>query len=173
VSNEVSTSGTESIKLGACGWNHAHWTRHFYPDDLPPDWRLSYYANEFSAVLLPENQWRENLLLLEEWAFDVGDDFRFYLQSKTPLVPAEQSRVQDILGDKLGAIVSITDNDQDVEIDTQTGVGVVNAASQDMRSWRKWLEQHGSALQAVFLNDDSLSYQQMRDFRSLLELMGL
>ena len=53
----IHDSGTDTehahgLRLGARGWRHAHWENDFYPDDLPPDWQLAYYANEFSTVLV-------------------------------------------------------------------------------------------------------------------------
>ncbi|HID01556.1 MAG TPA: hypothetical protein EYP05_09580 [Piscirickettsiaceae bacterium] len=37
------------------GWD----CEQFYPHDLPEDWRLEYYANYFSALLVPSSQWPE------------------------------------------------------------------------------------------------------------------
>ncbi|VAW71710.1 hypothetical protein MNBD_GAMMA10-1611 [hydrothermal vent metagenome] len=172
-SNEASTLIVESIKLGACGWNHAHWQGGFYPDDLPLDWRLSYYSNEFSAVLLTEKQWRENFLQLEALAFDVDEHFGFYLQSRAPLKSEEQNRLSEVLGSKLATVVNVCVNGVNTEIDHEAGVAVINMASKDMRGWRQWLEQHGASLRAIFLKDESPSCQQMSDFNALLELMGL
>lgn len=67
--------------VGACGWEHAAWRGMFYPEDLPPDWRLSYYGNEFGAVLVPAEYWagvsgRE----LAQWSEDTDDSFRFVLE---------------------------------------------------------------------------------------------
>jgi len=56
----------DSIRVGVFGWEHEHWIGTFYPDDLPEDWRLSYYANEFSVVLGAEDKWRSNLDKLDE-----------------------------------------------------------------------------------------------------------
>lgn len=42
------------IFIGSAGWQHAAWQGEYYPDDLPQDWRLGYYANEFPMVLLTE-----------------------------------------------------------------------------------------------------------------------
>ncbi|VAW61030.1 hypothetical protein MNBD_GAMMA09-460 [hydrothermal vent metagenome] len=172
----VSDTNSPGILLGACGWNHAHWLGDFYPHDLPQDWYLSYYANEFSAVLLPENQWQNNLMALEEWAFDVSESFRFYLHSRcsagnsgaiNPLSAAKA------LAGRFAGIVNIPPGEHHIQVDKAAGVAVINMASQDMRGWRHWLEQHAPALQAVFLNDESLSYQQLSDFKTLLELMGV
>ncbi|MCB1758740.1 MAG: hypothetical protein KDI68_03030 [Gammaproteobacteria bacterium] len=70
------------LVVGALGWDHAAWQGGFYPDDLPEDWRLGYYANEFSGVLLPESIWRQlNAAVCRAWCDDVGELFRFYLQT--------------------------------------------------------------------------------------------
>lgn len=37
----------------------------WYPDDLPPEWRLDYYANEFRALFLPVSLW--SVWGEEEW----------------------------------------------------------------------------------------------------------
>ncbi len=41
------------VLIGACGWEHRGWNGGFYPEDLPADWRLGYYANAFRVVLIP------------------------------------------------------------------------------------------------------------------------
>jgi hypothetical protein len=42
-----------SISLvGTAGWERAGWSADYYPEDLPPDWRLAYYANDCGCVLL-------------------------------------------------------------------------------------------------------------------------
>ena len=65
------------------GWDHSGWTGLFYPEDLPREWRLTYYANEFRGVLLPFRSWitarRQNLA---DWADDVHEGFQFYLELK-------------------------------------------------------------------------------------------
>lgn len=48
------------ILIGTAGWQHPQWINDgFYPDDLPEDWYLSFYANEFPMVLVPDEQWEE------------------------------------------------------------------------------------------------------------------
>lgn len=44
----------ENIEVGAMGWQ----CRDFYPEDLPVEWQLDYYANHFSALLVPQYQWQ-------------------------------------------------------------------------------------------------------------------
>ena len=67
------------VLIGARGWLHPGWQGHFYPDDLPPDWQLAYYANEFSMVVIREQEWEqlENIATLRE---DCAEDFRFVVE---------------------------------------------------------------------------------------------
>jgi uncharacterized protein YecE (DUF72 family) len=39
------------VLIGACGWQHNDWTGEFYPDDLPEEWRLGYYAHEYQVSI--------------------------------------------------------------------------------------------------------------------------
>ncbi|SIO02148.1 hypothetical protein SAMN05443662_1178 [Sulfurivirga caldicuralii] len=43
----------ENIEVGARGWA----CQDYYPEDLPEEWQLDYYANAFSALLVPQAQW--------------------------------------------------------------------------------------------------------------------
>ena len=46
------------ILMGAANWHHQQWGNDtFYPDDLPEDWYLSFYANEFPVGLVENKQW--------------------------------------------------------------------------------------------------------------------
>lgn len=41
------------VLIGSVGWRHRAWQDSYYPADLPPEWQLGYYANEFPVVLVP------------------------------------------------------------------------------------------------------------------------
>ena len=74
-----------TINLGAYGWRHKHWLKSFYPEDLPvyrsEDWRLSYYSNEFNAVLVPYDYWQSGEITdCEGWLDDVNEDFQFFVE---------------------------------------------------------------------------------------------
>jgi hypothetical protein len=63
------------------GWDHLGWRGSFYPEDLPEDWRLAYFAHAFDAVLVPAALWREAAPeVLAGWAREVPPRFRFYLE---------------------------------------------------------------------------------------------
>ena len=70
---------THRVLIGACGWKHAAWLDEFYSDDLPEDWQLGFYSNEFPVVYVSSNDWVDETDM-DEWIEDISDDFRFILQ---------------------------------------------------------------------------------------------
>lgn len=38
------------VLIGTSGWTYPHWRGSFFPDDLPAEQRLSYYADRFNSV---------------------------------------------------------------------------------------------------------------------------
>lgn len=83
-----------NIQLGAYGWMHAQWNDVFYPEDLPLDWQLSYYSNEFNTVLVPASYWAkergvnnqksgqktDQTFTCDDWLDSVHDKFQFYVE---------------------------------------------------------------------------------------------
>ena len=65
---------THRILIGANDWRHPQWLAGFYPDDLPEDWQLGYYSNEFPVVLLPADAWPTVKDEIEEWLADSHDE---------------------------------------------------------------------------------------------------
>ncbi|WP_303901873.1 hypothetical protein [Thiohalomonas denitrificans] len=99
------------MRIGAYGWDHDRWQGRFYPDDLPGDWRLGYYAGEFSAVVVPVPDWlgltRERA---DEWRDDTGEDFRFYLElpseEAASIDPGRLLALAALVGERLGGFVA-------------------------------------------------------------------
>ncbi len=50
------TIDTHRLLIGSAGWQHPEWENSYYPEDLPPDWRLGYYANEFSLAVITRRE---------------------------------------------------------------------------------------------------------------------
>jgi hypothetical protein len=101
------TKTHNEIIVSARGWSHPSWHGTFYPDDLPEDWRLSYYGNEFRAVVVPASEWIGlDTVEIERWAEDVSEEFLFYLEIEDPLTDWEQTaEVLKPLGDQLGGFL--------------------------------------------------------------------
>jgi len=90
------------------GWEEPSWLRSFYPADLPPEWRLAYFANELPAVLVPAEVWLAADDALGGLAADVPPGFRFYLElppsgwAARPWAP-----VAACLGARLAGLVAV------------------------------------------------------------------
>ncbi len=94
--------------MGARGWDHDQWCVDFYPDDLPPEWRLGYYANEFPGVLVPEAFWSG--VAGDEWSDwcdELPDGFCFYLELSTLSAPllAQLAACQASIGSLLKGVL--------------------------------------------------------------------
>ena len=60
--------------IGTAGWERSDWVAGYYPDDLPEDWRLAYYANDCGCVLIDgADLARLQPGALEEALDDAGD----------------------------------------------------------------------------------------------------
>lgn len=105
------------IHIGTSGWSYDHWKGPFYPQALPTDQMLEYYAQHFRSVEinnsfyhLPEKK------TLQHWHDSTPDDFLFTAKAsryithmkklKDPLqsVPVFLDRIS-LLKDKLGPIL--------------------------------------------------------------------
>jgi hypothetical protein len=95
------------IIVAARGWSHPTWCDGFYPDDLPEDWQLSYYSNEFRAVVVPAEDFAVvDPLEVERWAEDTSEDFLFYLEVEDLFIDwAKFAEVIQPLGEQLGGIL--------------------------------------------------------------------
>ncbi|MDZ7750816.1 MAG: hypothetical protein U5S82_03975 [Gammaproteobacteria bacterium] len=95
-----------TIVVGSIGWDHDHWAGSFYPPDLPREWRLGYYANEFRAVLVPGHRFAAtDVGQVESWLQDVPPGFAFWVE----VAPAALVRVGPglrALGPCLGGVVA-------------------------------------------------------------------
>ncbi len=97
------------VLVGSRGWDHEQWVGGFYPEDLPGDWRLTYYANAFRAVLVPADRLLDVAAdEVEAWRDDVPEDFRFYFEISRDLMMrtghARFLRLLDTLGNAVEGV---------------------------------------------------------------------
>lgn len=69
-----------ALEIGAYGWQRVDWARDFYPEDMPDDWRLAFYANEFVCVCVPAAYWQQGGCDVGQWIEDAHERFRFFLE---------------------------------------------------------------------------------------------
>lgn len=84
---------TQDLLIGAKAYKHPAWLNSFYPADLPDEWRLGFYANEFQTILLPEADWiGADEEQIYQWFDEVQDEFIFYFElSQASLVQTNTS----------------------------------------------------------------------------------
>ncbi len=109
------------IETGAYGWRHAHWLNTFYPEDLPldehEDWQLTYFSNEFNAVLVPAAYWQTSEKVdCESWLDAVHEDFQFFVECHVNMLDfmsmAELSTNLKKLQPQLSALVFLDEKQQ-------------------------------------------------------------
>jgi hypothetical protein len=86
------------LLIGACGWIHSDWFADFYPQDLPADWCLSYYANEFPVVLVTSPEWRLAEAAATQWCEDTDTSFHFVVEIAANTVEALQLQLDRMAG---------------------------------------------------------------------------
>lgn len=78
----------DPIMIGARGWSDIIPGDDFYPAELPPEWRFSFYSNNLRSVLVPRELWPSTSRTdVSEWLNDCDPAFRFVLE-----LPAALSR---------------------------------------------------------------------------------
>jgi len=103
-----------TILIGANGWLHDEWSEQFYPDDLPDEWRLGYYGNEFSVVLVPASYWEQGADTVTEWLEETDESPRFVCEwpaeTKTGTDVEKLLTLFSMLSDRvLGILIPVND----------------------------------------------------------------
>jgi hypothetical protein len=144
------------VEIVTRGWDLPGEAGDFYPWDLPRDWRLTFFSNAFPAVLVPAALWiPASSRRLRDWADDVHDGFRFYLELPAACDPADGLRnAAEALGDRLAGVVGSTDpapgsgilflrwheNPSAVDSAPSAVSCPVESYGRDLRRARAWLE---------------------------------
>jgi len=120
----------------------------FYPEDLPEDWRLAYYGNEWKDLLIPACEW-ERFTLDSNWIRDLPDALRLYFEVPDELAePGDPcGRLAAALGPRLGGLL--------VADPLVLPAGVV--APRQLLGWAPGLQAgNGIAASAAFANETSV-----------------
>jgi hypothetical protein len=96
---------TYQIHIGSVGWAPDD-ARGFYPEDMPPEWRLAYYNNFFSCAYLPYGVWgNADVSTIAGWLDETLPRFRFVLESGSGEATAEDREKLGVFGERLGLLV--------------------------------------------------------------------
>ena len=68
------------VYSGTIGWEPDSFPSGFYPEDLPEDWRLSFYNTQFRCVYLPFHVWHKATAeMVNTWLNECDAEFCFVL----------------------------------------------------------------------------------------------
>jgi uncharacterized protein YecE (DUF72 family) len=105
------------LYVGTSGYAYKAWKGSFYPADLPEKRMLHYYGAHFRSVEINNTFYRmPTASLLETWAGEVPDDFRFVLKASQRITHLQRLKDADdavaylldvagTLQDRLGALL--------------------------------------------------------------------
>jgi uncharacterized protein YecE (DUF72 family) len=106
-----------TLYVGTSGFSYKPWKGPFYPADLPDKQMLPYYAERFRSVEINNTFYRmPKPSVLEAWANEVPEDFRFVLKAPQRITHFQRLKeagdsvayllsVAGALGDRLGPLL--------------------------------------------------------------------
>jgi hypothetical protein len=143
-----SSNMPDPIELAAFGWEREDWLAEYYPEDLPPDWRLGFYANEYRNVLVPMSFW-SNDPDVDEWPdlAEKGLGFYFYIDGQLTIESLQNMRAAaGELGAGLqGVVLDAEDSDcaalqkQFDDLIREVDVAVVTPCADYIQCWQPGL----------------------------------
>jgi len=175
-----------SVDVVPQGWWALADADSFYPDDLPREWQLTYFANVFPAVLVPGRLWQQRSESeLTDWHADVHAGFRFYLELTSNTDDRARSRATAALGPALIAFVANAPEPRGIEQVagqarslTAPNAGHCIGASRycpshlndNPRAARGWLDAQAEPLRLVIL--DHPRSTELEAWQDLVMLLG-
>lgn len=168
-----------AVTIAAAGWQDLADAAAYYPDDLPDDWRLAYFANEHPAVYLPADRWQPvPVAVLRSWHDDVNAAFRFFLE--WPGAAAVSSDAVAALGDRLAGWVDWRSASSGALVAPAVDQTVVFGQAlrcpaelaRDLRAAAGWLRERSTAAPATLVILCAPTSTQLAEWRQLQQLLG-
>ena len=96
--------------VGTSGFSYKEWKGTFYPEKLPQKKMLGYYAEQLSTVEINNTFYRmPKRAVLESWAEQVPDEFRFVLKASQRIMHHKRLREVEDEADYLWSTVPVLD----------------------------------------------------------------
>lgn len=177
-------AATPAVTIAAAGWWGLADADAYYPDDLPEDWRLGYFANDHPAVYVPAPAWQgQPVESLRAWRDDVNQGFRFFLEHPSTDAPAAPTLTQAVtaLGERLGGWVrwpgaapgTLLRPSPDASAPWGRAVTCPRALVGDLRAGARWLREQADTAPATLVILAGASSAQLADWHRMQQLLGL
>ncbi len=162
-----------SCFLGAEGWEHAHWLTRFYPDDLPPEWRLTFYSNLYNCTSLSYSAWGEAPFEeLERWIADTGEGFKLVLEAPHgDFTPEDKTRL-DMLRPRIGVICKESGETLPTPWSGK-GERIMLSGTPDLKLLANKLQTEASFSYPLYLIRSDANIGELEKLKTLLSLLGL
>lgn len=151
----------------------------FYPDDVPQEWQLTWYANFCMAVVIPPERWLQaDSELVAQWCEQTQDNFWFYLLCDTSEQVEQAVDLSYVFNGKFGGLILAAD----VSVVESLSIPVLHLGSSALRCTEVNLRSARSVINtwlATFSGDhglvllDGQMSGQIKEVQTLLELMGV
>lgn len=172
--------------LGTRGWDRGDWLQDYYPSDLPPEWRLAYYANDCACVLVPADRWcHTDQGVLEEALNEAGGRLLFFLEQPSGRSPDIKARLALFAASPAILLVEHPDpacsglpqwvaqgSGLWVDIESRASLLSWTLDKMDLRELRTRAETLEASVKALVLEGSAANPGRIPELRTLLELLG-
>jgi len=173
------------VRYAVSGLEHPGWEEQYYPEDIPDDWKLAYYSNDFPAIVMTAEQALDDEFV--DQLDDIPAGFRVYVLVNEELGGNQRAELEDVLGGYFGGFI-VKNNDlanfaahilaQPVEGPFQAPVEVVRIAKMpDLKQLKQYLltlqSQLGQNDVLFWLDDEQVAIESFQQLKTLLELMAI
>lgn len=186
-----------TIRLGIYDWLLFSRGETFYPPDLPAEWRLSFFSNEFDAACIDLTDFALGLETLLEWVEGLPDQFQLsflvndagaleLLQGLTTqsdvsihsiLSHAKCEQLSNGLKKMSVRCIEMDSLWSPDRVDCSTGMALM-PAQPNLKASRLWIELWMQSVQntdtelTLWLPGADFSYSSLSEVKTLIELMG-
>jgi hypothetical protein len=172
------------VAVAPAGWWALADAHAYYPDDLPADWQLTYFANEHPGVYVPLAAWSDlPAAALRRWHEDVHPGFAFYLEwpdtNPAQAVVARTALAGNLAGwvrwcGTAGATGELLAADATATTTTHLGQALhcPPALLADLRGGALWLRTQVVAASTTLVVLPAPTSARLGDWRRLAQLLG-
>ena len=176
----------KDLLLGTAGWARPGWAARYYPDGMPADWQLDYYANDCDCMLLTPEDWRS--LDAERFAGQLDElppTFRCFVQLPSGTAPGDVTFLRRLNPQRVVLLVDRVDasftalpqwprREADTWCDPHEPVCVVRwiVDASDLRALRMQAEALDARARALVIDGPHGDPGRIPELRTLLELLG-
>lgn len=178
----------ENIRVGVYDWEKFAVKGTFYPPDMPLEWRLAFFANEFETACLRLTDERLRQPIDFEWLQDLAEGFRLYFTMPTTDCGQSELLLQQEHFKSVICQAGIASDHQFIDAtqcwtpqSPQTSACALLPGDATLADYRRWIDRwqeplvtdQGQQPSLLWLQGETAYAGKLSEVRTLVELMGL